>query len=193
MAYLMNMSQETLISLVIGVVVLAALIVRQLSTRRLRESYRLPIILGIIGIVEFANFLKAQSTGETHIVEAVAGSLVLAAVMGLLRAPTVRIWRQGEQLLIRGNWLTAVLWVVAVAAHYGYDDLVAGRAKNGENIGDATVLLYLVVTLAVQRFVMLTRAQRLSASGQLEVQPAGPGASAGSDWPPSRTGREGQL
>jgi hypothetical protein len=179
MAYVMDMSSGTLTSLVIGVIVLALVIVRQLSPRRLRENYRLSIILGVIGLIEFVTFLKTQTATETRIVEAVAGSLVLAAVMGAVRAPTMRIWRQGEQLMIRGNWLTATLWVIAVAAHYGYDYFVAGAGTNGENVGSATVLLYMVVSLTVQRFILLTRAQRLSASGQLEARPAGPGASIG--------------
>jgi energy-coupling factor transporter transmembrane protein EcfT len=187
------MSSGTLISIVIGVLVLAVVVVRQLSVRRLRENYRLSIILGIIGIVEFVNFLKAHTTGETHIVEAVAGSLVLAAVLAVPRALTVRIWRQGDQLMIRGGWLTAALWVIAVALHYGYDYLVAGSGKDGDNVGSATVLLYLVVSLTVQRFIMLTRAQRLTASGQMEARPAGPGATIGTGWPPSRAGRDGQL
>jgi hypothetical protein len=168
MTYLVGMSQGTLTSLVIGIAVLALLIVRQMSTRRLRDNYRISIILGVIGLIEFVNFLKNQSTGDTRIVEAVAGSLVLAAVMGVLRAMTVRIWRQDGQLLIRGTWLTALLWVIAVAAHLGYDDLVVG-GKNGETIGNATILLYLVVSLTVQRFVMLTRAQRLEVTGQVDV------------------------
>ena len=58
----------------------------------------------------------------------------------------------------RGTWLTAVLWIVSLAAHLGYDDLVAGHVagKNGGNVGDATIVLYLVVTLTVQRFMLLT-------------------------------------
>jgi hypothetical protein len=175
----MDMSSGTLTSLVIGLIVLALLIFRQLSTRRLRENYRLSVILGVVGIIEFVDFLKTQTAGETHIVEAVAGSLVLAAVMGAVRTPTVRIWRQGEQLMMRGTWLTALLWVVAVAVHYGYDDLVAGSGKNGGNVGSATVLLYMVVSLTVQRFILLTRAERLTASGQMETRPAGPGTTPG--------------
>ncbi|HUN32037.1 MAG TPA: hypothetical protein VMU95_08445 [Trebonia sp.] len=160
------MSNATIDSLVIGIVILGLLIARQLTTRRLRENYRLSIILGIIGLVEFVDFLKTHSTGETRIIEAVAGSLVLAAVMGVLRALTVKVWREGDQLLIKGTWLTAVLWVIAVAAHLGYDYLVVG-GKNGEAVGNATILLYLMVSLTVQRFVMLNRARRLELTGQV--------------------------
>jgi hypothetical protein len=64
--------------------------------------------------------------------------------------------------LRQGTWLTAVLWLVAVAAHYGYDDLVAGHitGKNGTSVGNATVLLYLVISLTVQQFVLLRRVAR---------------------------------
>jgi hypothetical protein len=171
-----SMSSGTVISLVIGIVFLALLIVRQLSTRRLRENYRVPLIIAIIGVIAFVDFLKTRTTSDTHIIEAVVGSLVLAAVMGVLRAATVRVWRDGAgQLLIRGTWLTGVLWVVAVAAHLGYDYVIVGGGKNGDAVGNATVLLYLAVSLTIQRLVMLTRAQRLEASGGLSVgaPPAG--------------------
>ena len=66
-----------------------------------------------------------------------------------------------------------MLWILSLAAHLGYDDLVAGHitGKNGGNVGDATVLLYLVVTLTIQRLVLLNRVARQEASGQI---PAGP-------------------
>jgi hypothetical protein len=54
------------------------------------------------------------------------------------------VWRENGQLLRKGTWLTAVLWILSLAAHLGYDELVAGHitGKNGGNVGDATVLLY---------------------------------------------------
>ena len=59
---------------------------------------------------------------------ALAGSLVLAAIFGAARAATVRVWMQNGQAWMKGNVLTAVLWVAAVGAHLGYDYL-AGRDK----------------------------------------------------------------
>jgi hypothetical protein len=100
----------------------------------------------------------------------VAGSLVLAAAFGAARAPTVRVWRENGQLLRKGTWVTALLWVLAVGAHLGYDYLIAGHiaGKDGGDVGAATVLLYLVVSLTVQRFVLLRRVARGEAA-------AGPG------------------
>ena len=163
------MSGSTVVSLVIGLAVLAFVISRQLMTRRLNENYRLSSILAVIGVVEFVGFLNGHPSNHAGIVEAVVGSLVLAGGFGVARALTVQVWRQDGQLLRRGTWLTAALWIVAVAAHYGYDYLVAGHiaGKNGGNVGDATVLLYLVVSLTVQQYVLLARVAREEAVGQV--------------------------
>jgi len=166
------MSGANVTNLVIGLVVLVLLLSRQLMTRRLSESYRLSVVLAVIGLVEFVTFLKGHPTDDSRIAIAVVGSLVLAAAFGAGRALTVRVWRGGDgQLLRKGTWLTAVLWILTVAAHLGYDQLVAGHitGKNGGNVGDATVLLYLVVSLTVQRYVLLNRVARQEAAGQLAV------------------------
>jgi hypothetical protein len=163
------MSGSDVTSLVVGLAVLAWVLSRQLMARRLGESYRLSIILGAIGAVQFIAFLNGHPGNAGRIGLAVLGSLVLAAVFGVARALTVRVWRQDSQLMRQGTWLTAVLWIVAVAAHYGYDDLVAGHitGKNGTSVGNATVLLYLVISLTVQQLVLLRRVARLDAAGEV--------------------------
>ena len=166
------MSGANLTSLLIGIAVLALLLWRQLITRRLSENYRITVILAVIGVIEFAQFLQGHPHDGGAIAAAVAGSLVLAGVFGWIRALTVRVWRQdGEQLLRKGTWLTAVLWVVSLAVHLGYDDLVAGHVtgKNGGNVGNATVVLYLMITLTVQRYALLRRVARQEAAGQIPV------------------------
>lgn len=166
------MSGANLTSLVIGIAVLALLLWRQLATRRLRESYRFAVILAVIGVIEFANFLGGHPDDGGAIAAAVAGSLVLAAVFGWIRALTVRVWRGSDRQLYRkGNWLTAALWIVSLAVHLGYDSLVAGHitAKHGGSVADATVVLYLVITLTVQRYALLRRVARQEAAGQVPV------------------------
>jgi hypothetical protein len=110
------MSGANITNLVVGIIVLALFLSLQLATRRLRETYRLPLILAIIGLVQFAAFLNGHPHDDGAIVTAVAGHVT---------------------------------------------------GKNGGNVGDATVLLYLVVTLAVQRYLLITRATRREAAGQL--------------------------
>lgn len=165
------MSGANLANLVIGIAVLALFLSRQLVTRRLSESYRLSIILAAIGVYEFAEFLNGHPRDDGGIAVAVAGSLVLAAGFGAVRALTVRVWREDGQLLRRGTWLTALLWILSLGAHLGYDYLVAGHVtgKNGGNVGNATIILYLVVTLTVQRFILLNRVARQEAAGQIPL------------------------
>ena len=175
------MSGANVTNLVIGLLVIVLVLYRQLAVRRLRENYRLQIILAIIGIVEFVNFLHGHPTDDGGIAAAVVGSLVIAAALGGARALTVKVWRGDDgQLLRQGTWLTALLWIVSFGAHLGYDYLVAGHVtgKNGGNVGDATVLLYLVVTLAIQQFVLLRRVTRQEAAGTIQPSPGGTPASA---------------
>jgi len=62
--------------------------------------------------------------------------------------------------------VNAILWVVSLAAHLGFDYLVGGHGTGGICFGNATILLYLAVTFAVQRMVVIVRSQRMSISGQ---------------------------
>ena len=165
------MSSQTTLNLVIGVAVLALLIYRQLRARPVRGNQRLVLVLVVIGLIEAVQYMQKLHSVSVAIV-ALAGSLVLAAVFGAARAATVRLWVQDGQPWAQGNLLTAALWVLALAAHLGYDYLV-GQHKDIGGIGTATVLLYLAVSLGVQRLIVTLRAQRLDpvAAGRV-----GPGA-----------------
>ena len=154
------MSSQTLSYLVIGVAVLGLLIYRQLVARPVRGNQGLVLILVIIGAIEAVQYIQNRHDGTTTAAIALIGSLILAAVFGAARAATVRIWLEDGQAWSKGNLLTAALWIVAVAAHLGYDYLI-GRHKSIGDIGNATVLLYLAVSLAVQRVIVTMRAQRL--------------------------------
>ncbi|HME66295.1 MAG TPA: hypothetical protein VKG61_15525 [Streptosporangiaceae bacterium] len=70
---------------------------------------------------------------------ALAGSLVLAAITGAIRAMTVRVWVEASQALRQGTWITALLWVVSLDAHLGYDfQAEAQRIADGprQDVGD---------------------------------------------------------
>jgi hypothetical protein len=154
-------SSQTASELVIGVLVLGYLVYRQLRPRPLRASQRLLLILLLFGLIETYTYFQNGKHSASAAAVALVGSLVLAAVFGAVRAFTVRIWEQDGQPWVQGNLLTAALWVVAVAAHLGFDYLV-GQHKDVGDIGNATVVLYLVVSLVVQRVVMTYRAQRMN-------------------------------
>jgi hypothetical protein len=148
------------LDVILGLVVLALLIYRQLRSRPVSASgLRLIAILVVIGVIQTYQFLDKHHSGAVTYA-ALGGSLVLAAVFGALRAATVKVWLQGDQAWSKGNWLTAVLWILALAAHLGYDALVTpGRGSSG--LGAATVVLYLAVSLGIQRVITQVRANRL--------------------------------
>jgi hypothetical protein len=168
------MSSQTTLNLVIGVAVLALLIYRQLRARPVRGNQRLVLVLVVIGLIEAVQYMQKLHSVSVAIV-ALAGSLVLAAVFGAARAATVRLWVQDGQPWAQGNLLTAALWVLALAAHLGYDYLV-GQHKDIGGIGTATVILYLAVSLGVQRLIVTLRAQRLDPVAAGRVSRVGPGA-----------------
>jgi hypothetical protein len=151
----------TLVSILIGVAVAALLVVRQLRAQPLNARFRLPLILGVIGLIELVEYL-----GKHHVsgvaIGALAGSLVVAAAFGAIRAATVHLWLQDGQPWRKGNWLTGILWVVSLAAHFGIDYLIDPHNPNG-GLAGSTILIYLAVTYTVQRLIMQARAQRLPA------------------------------
>jgi hypothetical protein len=152
------------VEIVLGVAVLALLMFRQLQARPVRaNAMRIMAVLGVIGVVETVEFLqKYHGSGTTY--AALGGSLVLAAIFGVLRAGTTRLWLQEGQVWAKGNWLTAALWIVAVGAHLGYDAVVS-HSHGDANVGNATIILYLAVSLGVQRVIVQQRANRLQPGG----------------------------
>jgi hypothetical protein len=161
------------VDLLLGILVLVYIVVRQVRARPVRSfNPRVPLILGVIGVVELVSFLKADHD-KVAVVASLAGSLVLAAVLGAVRAGTVRIWSDGGAAWSRGTWITAALWVVSLAVHLGYDYVLTGQDERG--LGSASILLYLAVTFAVQRLIVSYRAERLGlATGPGRA--SGPGA-----------------
>jgi hypothetical protein len=163
-------------SLVVGLAVLALILVRQVRPRPLSNGLVVVLVLGLLGLAETGAFLFGQHqfgqfvTGHDRhlnavvpdprmVIAAAAGSLLLAAATGALRAPSVRLWRQGGQVWQRGTAVTVVLWLVSLGLHLGYDALVTRGSDAG--FGDATLMLYFAVSIAAQRAVLAGRARRL--------------------------------
>jgi len=160
----------TVTNLVVGILVLGLIVYRQLVPRPVQDNLRLSLILAVIGVIELFSFLKNHHFDGT-IALGLVGSLVLAAVFGAARAAVTRVWIQDGQPWRKGGWLAAVLWVVSLGAHLGYDALVY---KNSA-LGGVTILLYLAVSFTVQRVILLARAQRLPVGpGTVGGRPVGP-------------------
>ena len=145
--------------LVIGLALLGWLLWRQLQVRELRRDrgYLFPLIVVAVGVVEIAHYDGSHPLGATG-TALLATSLVVAAVFGALRATTVRLWIEDGRLLRQGTLITAALWLVAIAIHLAGDRLIAPH--DAERIGAVSLLLYLGVSLAVQRAALGERARR---------------------------------
>jgi hypothetical protein len=159
------------VNLLIGLAVLALLVYRQLQVRPVRANFRLPLILAVIGVIQLSQFLKTDHHTGT-VFAALAGSLVLAAITGAIRAMTVRVWIQAGQALRQGTWITALLWVVSLGVHLGYDYLVDGKGSQA-GLGTASLTLYFAVTYTIQRFILQAKAQRIADSPHQDVSDPG--------------------
>jgi hypothetical protein len=159
------MTSTTLVSVVLGVAIAALLVVRQPRAQPVSANMRLPLIIGIIGLIEITNYLqKVHGHVGAIAITALIGSFILAAVLGAARAATVHLWIQDGQPWRKGTWLTGTLWVVSLAAHFGLDYLIDPHSPNG-GIAGASLLLYLALTYTMQRVIMQARARRIPVTG----------------------------
>lgn len=140
-------------SYIVGVLVLIFVLLRQIRVVPVPRAYapRLPLILGVLGL-----FALSSYAGDHHVTVSawgwVAGTLVVGAIgMGVLRAVSMRVWEANGWVVRQGGALTMALWLVSLIVHF------AGDAGGG--IVGASFLLYLALTLAVQRYVEFRRAQ----------------------------------
>jgi len=154
---------SNLANIAIGLIVVGLLLVRQLQPRPAREtsSVRLVLILAAAGIAEIS-----KSVGTRHLTTAavawVAVSLMAGAGLGAIRAATVRIWRDHDGSAWRqGTMLTAALWLISLAAHLALD-VVIDHASKIAALGTSSILLYLAVTLGVQREIVRRRTAPLA-------------------------------
>ncbi|MFJ2767894.1 hypothetical protein [Streptomyces sp. NPDC087300] len=154
-------------SIVIGIVIVALVIRRQLRTRPVRGKGGLVLlgVLGALGIVALA--FGVASVVEEHPLGAatialVVASFVVAGGFGLVRARTVKVWCAAEgEVLRKGTPATTALWLVSLVVHVGLDAWIDHTTRVGL-LGPSTLYLYLAVTLTVQNLLVRRRAATLS-------------------------------
>jgi hypothetical protein len=130
------------IEAVVAAVVLVVILVRQGRPRPFRLRFGLPIALTLLGLAEAAS--SAHPVAWPLLLSLAAG-----VGIGILRAKTVRVWREGSTTYRQGTWLTGVLWLVAAGFHLAVERAVYG--------GSATDLLYLGLSLLAQRIALAYR------------------------------------
>lgn len=154
---------SSLTNIAIGLIVVGYLLVRQLQPRLAKETsaLRFVLILGVIGIFEMRGAIGSRHHLTAVTVAWLALSLLAGAGLGAIRAATVRIWRAGNgSAWQRGTMLTAALWLVSLAIHFALGAVIDHSAGTAA-VGTSSILLYLAVTLGVQRAVVRRRAAAL--------------------------------
>ena len=153
---------SNLTNIVIGLVVVGLLLARQLQPRLAKESssLRLVLVLGVTGLIEMESAIGHHTVPVATVAWLVL-SLLAGAGMGAVRAVTVTIWRAEDGSAWRqGTKFTAALWLVSLAAHFALDALVEHSTR--VPLGTSSILLYLAVTIGVQREIVRWRAARLT-------------------------------
>ncbi|MEV4926481.1 hypothetical protein [Streptomyces roseoverticillatus] len=150
-------------SIVIGIVIVALVIRRQLRTRPVHGKGGVALLgfLGLMGVLAFtfgvASVVKEHPLGGLTIA-LLAVCFLVAAGFGVVRARTVEVWRApGGELLRKGTPVTTALWLVSLAVHIGLDKWIDHSTGTGL-LGASTVYLYLAVTLTVQDVLVRRRA-----------------------------------
>ena len=157
------MNNSMLANAVVALAVVGLLLYRQLTTRRVKTDGggRMMLILGLVGLLQLGEFV--QNTGWIGAlgVELLVVSLALAAVLGTFRAYSVRVWQTADGAWWRrGSALTLVLWFVSIGSHFGIDALavsLAGPGVDMQGLGNATLLLYLAISLGLQNILVAHR------------------------------------
>jgi hypothetical protein len=127
-------------------------IVRQFTATPIqpRRLVLLPLIGGFVGLQAVAKAPPETSLAITLFVL----NLGAAAVLGFLRAATMRMWQRPDGTwMTRGTVLTLALWVAAIAVRVALGFLSMGTIPLGE------LALFLAVTFGAQNLVVWTRMQ----------------------------------
>lgn len=154
------------LDLVIDVVVFAWVLYRQRRVRRVRLRFnaRVPVLLSLLGLVQFLHYTETHSLGA-EVSAIVIGSFVVgAAIFGAIRALTVRLTPFAKGVAQQATWLTIGLWVLSVGVHFSLSAVVSSL-RGPIGVTGASALLYLALSLGVQNTVVHHRAVRFLMRG----------------------------
>ncbi len=148
-------------SYALGTIVLILVLLRQVRVVPVPRVYhaRLPIILGIIGLLELTSYAGDHHVSSTAWAWVVGTMLVGAMGLGALRGISMRVWATNGWVVRQGSAVTMALWLVSVLVHFVGD--TGSTHSGGSDLLGASFLLYLGLTLGVQYYLVYRRAQPL--------------------------------
>lgn len=140
------MENLTFTNLVLGGWLLITVIRRQIAPRVIRFKANFYILIVLLGIASVGDAFTKQHFQITPVQGLIFGLLSLVSAIGfaLLRAWSYHFWVNEDGMVMRqGSWVTILWWILGIGVHLGVDQLWTGSS--------VTLLLYLGITLAVQR------------------------------------------
>ena len=148
-------------SYALGAIVLIFVLLRQVRVVPVPRVYhpRLPIILGIIGLLELTSYAGDHHVSSTAWAWVLGTMLIGALGLGALRGISMRVWAANGWVVRQGNAVTMALWLVSVLVHFVGD--TGSTQAGGAALLGASFLLYLGLTLGVQYYLVYRRAQPL--------------------------------
>ena len=178
----MNLSTVLIVVLALGWVISRNLKGRFVATGEGGKVYRLPLILIVIGVIEFG---QAHPAITPVAVLVIGADLLLTAALGAARGYSIQLSTRDGYLYQRGGAPTLLLWALSIAVRVGLEfgahSLGAGAAASG------TVVLTFGVSLVVQAFVLQSRVRE---DGR-PVRPATDRRDSGRNGPGDGSGRDG--
>lgn len=166
------MNMQLMVNALIALVVVGLLLYRQLTPRLVRADGggRLMLILGVVGVIQLGEFV--QNTGRIGVVGTgmLVVSLLLAAVLAVVRAYSVKLWQDAAGAWWRrGGALTLMFWLASIGSHFGLDALaaaVAGPTVDVQGLGNASLLLYVAISLGLQNLLVARRVREYARGRQ---------------------------
>jgi len=159
-------------SILIGVVVLALVIYRQLRASPLtaRRTYAIPLIFAVYGIglvvgQDHGRFLDPAHTSLSAVL--LAAELAAAVLLGLLRAMTVTVWREPDGTTWRrGNGRTVAAWIGSVLVRVAF---AAGGGYLGVHSSTGLIMVFVAVTLLAQNLFIEWRGRDLPITANVQA------------------------
>jgi hypothetical protein len=145
----MNLSTVVIVVLALGWVISRNLRGRFVATDK---PYRLPLILIVLGVIEFG---RAHPAITPVAVLVIGADLLLTAALGAARGYSIELSVRGCYLYQRGGVPTLLLWALSIAVRVGLE--FAARGIGAGQAASATVVLTFGISLAVQALVLQFR------------------------------------
>ncbi|GGT47423.1 DUF1453 domain-containing protein [Streptomyces atratus] len=148
-----------LVNVLVIVAVIAVVVVRQCSSRRISDDKRWWILPGILLVMSLREPGLVDPRHEALSVAVLGAELAVGLVTGAGWGRTSRLWREADgSLWSKGTKATVFVWTGGLALRAA---LYGAAALMGIHQGSAALLSALAVTLAVRSGVLMWRAGQM--------------------------------